>query len=128
MRFLGLLLALASLSFVAEDATQNPYFEKKIRPLFASTCIPFHTAKMKAAGLDLETGVGFSSGGRVAQVIGYEERVKMPPSGKLKPDDLSAINEWVKGGGRWPGAVAAAATGSGTRTHGAGIKPEERSF
>ena len=42
----------------------------------------------------------------MAQVVGYEERVKMPPTGKLKADELEAISEWVKGGGAWPGAVA----------------------
>ena len=123
MRSLGLLLALAGLCHSAEDAE---YFEKKVRPVFVAKCMPCHSAKLKTAGLDLETGVGFSSSARVAQVVGYEERVKMPPSGKLKADDLSPFVEWAKAGGTWPGI--AVASGSGTRIHGAGIKAEERSF
>ena len=131
------MFAFASFAFCAADAVQNDYFEKKVRPVFVARCMPCHSAKMKTAGLDLETGVGFASAGanRLMQVVGYEERVKMPPSGKLKSDELAAISEWVKGGGAWPGAVespvgaaAAAPTGNGTRLHGAGIKPEERSF
>ena len=133
MRSLGLLLAATSVIFAAEDASaQNEYFEKKVRPVLVSKCQPCHNSKMKTAGLDLDTGAGFATvgGPRLVQVLGYEERIKMPPSGKLKSDELVAINEWVKGGGAWPGATTetAAGGGSGTRIHGAGIKPEERSF
>ena len=137
MRSFGLLLVLASVCFSAEDVAQNEYFEKKVRPVFVAKCMPGHSAKMKTAGLDLETGAGFSGAARVAQVVGYEEPVKMPPSGKLKVDELTAISEWAKAGGAWPGSATAGAIvreplpgggGSGTRIHGAGIKPEERSF
>ena len=131
MRSPGILLALTSLSYCAlcaEDAAQNDYFEKKVRPVLAGKCLPCHSAKMKTAGLDLESGSGFASAtaARLQQVVNYDDRVKMPPSGKLKPDDLAAIGEWVKAGGNWPGATVAVS--SGTRIHGAGIKAVERSF
>jgi hypothetical protein len=129
-------------------AAQTEYFEKKVRPVLVSRCQPCHNSKIKTAGLDLETGAGFTSGGpsgaliskdkweesRLLHVVGYEERIKMPPTGKLKPDELAAITEWVKNGGIWPGASIAvssspaATTGSGTRRHGAGITPLEREF
>ena len=128
MRFTGLFLLISTLAFCAEDE----YFEKKVRPLFVARCMPCHSAKLKSAGLDLETGAGFTGASRVAQVVGYEERIKMPPSGRLKADELQVIAEWAKAGGTWPGgASAAASTGlspSGTRIHGAGIKAEERAF
>ena len=85
MRSLGFLLVCATVSFSAEEA-QNEYFEKKVRPVFVARCMPCHSAKLKTAGLDLETGVGFTGASRVQQVTGYEERIKMPPSGKLKAD------------------------------------------
>ena len=126
MRSLGLLLTAASLAYGAEDAAQHEYFEKKVRPVLVARCMPCHSAKMKTAGLDLETGAGVLPG-RVLNVVGYEERVKMPPSGKLKSDELAAISEWVKGGGAWPG-TAVEVVGSGTRQHGKGISAEERKF
>ena len=128
MRSFGLLLAALGITYGAEDAAQNEYFEKKVRPVLVARCMPCHSAKMKTAGLDLEKGVGVAAD-RVLNVVGYEERVKMPPSGKLKSEELAAISEWVKGGGVWPGlAETASASGSGTRQHGKGISAEERKF
>jgi len=144
------MLVASSVVFSAEDATQNEYFEKKVRPVLVARCQPCHNSKVKTAGLDLETGAGFVHGGasgpliskdklddsRLLHVVSYVERVKMPPTGKLHPDELTAITEWVKGGGAWPGAPAivaeaAVSTGlspSGTRIHGAGIQDTERKF
>ena len=150
MRPLLILLVSSAFAYCAEDTTQNEYFEKKVRPVFVARCQPCHNSKVKTAGLDLETANGFVHGGasgplitkdklddsRLLHVVSYVERIKMPPTGKLKPDELAAITEWVKGGGTWPGApeatadspVATGLSPSGTRIHGAGIQASERKF
>ena len=36
-------------------------------------------------------------------------RLKMPPTGKLKPEEIAGIEEWVKAGAVWPKTTPAAA-------------------
>ncbi len=108
----------------AQDAAQQEFFEKKIRPIFANNCQRCHNPKAKLAGLDLTTAEGFSRGGasgsvvnrekpdesRLLKVISYDREMKMPPSGKLKDHEIAALTEWVKMGAMWPGAVQAIAS------------------
>ena len=98
------------------------FFEKKIRPLLVKNCQSCHNAKLKSAGLDL-SAEGFFRGGdsgpliskenpensRLLKVISYESSLKMPPTGKLKDDEIAALTAWVKMGAPWPGAAPVAA-------------------
>ncbi len=100
---------------------QIEFFEKKIRPIFAANCAGCHNAKALTAGLDLMTAEGFAHGGengailnkekleesRLLKVISYDETVKMPPTGKLKADQIADLTEWVKLGAPYPGAAKA---------------------
>ncbi len=115
---------LASLTILAASAAygQTPeqieYFEKNVRPVLVSSCQPCHNTKTKSSGLDLSSAAGFMAGGaggaliardqlessKILQVIGYEDSLKMPPMGKLKPEQITAITNWVKMGAPWPGA------------------------
>src|SRR4051812_36319758 len=68
------------------------FFEKKIRPVFATQCAGCHNAKQKMAGLDLSSLAGISAvaqisdiinkdhpdQSRLLKVIGYEEKLRMP--------------------------------------------------
>jgi len=105
------LLAVGSLS--AQDV-----FESRVRPILVASCQPCHNPKIKTAQLDLTTAEGFASGGqsgplisseqpaesRLVKAISYDERVKMPPTGKLKPEEIAVLTDWVKAGAAWPGA------------------------
>jgi hypothetical protein len=115
-------LAFATVLFVhstmrAENPAQTEFFEKKIRPLLAVKCQACHNARLKTSGLDLSTAEGFAAGGqagplvaekaeesRLLKAISYDEPLKMPPAGKLKPDEIASLTEWVKQGAPWPGA------------------------
>jgi hypothetical protein len=102
---------------------QTEFFEKKIRPLLAAKCQKCHSADAQVAGLDMSSAEGFLRGGesgalinkdkpeesRLLQVINYEANPKMPPTGKLKADEIEAITMWVKMGAPWPGAAPAVA-------------------
>ena len=39
---------------------------------------------------------------RLIQVIGYGDRVKMPPTGKLSPEQIDDLTAWVSRGAPWP--------------------------
>ena len=117
-------LLFASFAFLLAQAVEKiEYFEKNVRPVLVQSCQPCHNAKLKSSGLDLSSASGFlagSAGGalldpmhpeasRFSKVIGYEDSLKMPPNGKLKAEQLEALNKWVKMGAPWPGAAEAAA-------------------
>ncbi len=106
-----------------QEAQQAEFFEKRIRPVLMRNCSGCHNPKAQVAGLDLTTAEGFLRGGesgpifnkerpeqsRILQVIGYEGKLKMPPKGKLKEDEIADIAEWVRMGAPWPGAAPVAA-------------------
>ncbi len=117
------LLFCLSPAAVAQTPEQIEYFEKNVRPVLAQNCQPCHNAKAKASGLDLSSAAGFVAGGaggalvtaghpetsRLSKVIGYEDSLKMPPMGKLKPEQIESLNNWIKMGAPWPGAKEAGA-------------------
>src|SRR5215470_6697477 len=124
---------------LVQAAAQEEFFEKKIRPIFAANCQRCHNARSKLAGLDLTTAEGFQRGGdtgpiinrekpeesRLLKVIGYDGEIKMPPSGKLKDQEIAALTEWVKTGAPWPGAVPPAASEGLPKNPNAGSGSEE---
>lgn len=97
---------------------QAEFFEKKVRPLLIANCAKCHNTKAKVAELDLTTAEGFARGGesgplinkehpeesRLLKTIGYDDKLKMPPTGKMKDADIAVIAEWVKAGAPWPNA------------------------
>jgi len=105
------------------------FFEKNIRPIFSANCAKCHNAGAKMAELDLTSAEGFARGGesgplvnrdkpeesRLLKVIGYEDKLKMPPTGKLKAEEIAAIAEWVKLGAPWPSAKAETAAADETK-------------
>ena len=92
------------------------FFESRVRPLLAAKCQGCHNARTATAGLDLSTASGFEKGvarNRLLEVIGYEGKTKMPPSGKLADIEIAVLREWLRTGAAWPVAPSptTAATG-----------------
>ena len=111
-------LLLAAVSLLgAQPAADSEFFEKNIRPVLHEKCAICHKPELKTAGLDLSTGEGFLAGGqsgllvdydkpaqsRLLKVISYDDRLKMPPMGKLSATEIRNITEWVSAGAPWPG-------------------------
>src|SRR5581483_9948224 len=119
MRFAILLLALAPALEAANPALSPEhieFFEKRVRPLLAARCQGCHNAKQNTAGLDLTSAAGARkfvvpgdvSNSRLLQVVGYQERIKMPPTGRLKDEEIATLREWVRVGAPWPAAETSA--------------------
>jgi hypothetical protein len=97
-------------------AQQLAFFEAKVRPVLANNCFACHSDKEQKGGLRLDardhilkgnaTGPavrpGDPEGSNLIRAIGYEGPVKMPPAGKLRPDEVAALTAWVKMGAPWP--------------------------
>jgi cytochrome c553 len=100
------------------------FFEKKIRPLFAENCYACHGDKKQRAGLRLDTLAGLKKGGDrgpaivpgepdkslLLHAVGYTDmELRMPPKGKLKPEQLADLARWIKLGAPAPTEQARAA-------------------
>jgi hypothetical protein len=110
------LFAAAPLAAQSVDALE--FFEKSVRPVLVEKCQVCHNPNLKTAELDLSSAAGFLHGGasgplvspdqpeksKLLEVIGYEERLKMPPTGKLNNEEIASLTAWVKAGAPWPGA------------------------
>lgn len=94
------------------------FFEAKVRPLLASQCYGCHSSKSKIVqgGLRLDSREGMVRGGhlgpavvpgkpdesRIVQAVRHQVEPTMPPWGKLKPEQIGILEEWVRRGAPWP--------------------------
>src|SRR5260370_26417610 len=100
----------------AADASNAEFFETKVRPVFVKNCYSCHTTSA-LGGLRLDSLQSVIKGGKsgpavipgkaeesllIQAVRQSNEALKMPPSGKLKEDDLAALVEWVNNRAVWP--------------------------
>ncbi len=139
------LAAIAALNTAAgfgQTPDQIEYFEKNVRPLLVANCQPCHNAKTKSSGLDLSSAAGLLAGGARGPAISkdhpetshiltatrYDESLKMPPTGKLKPDQIEILENWGKFGFPWPGLQSGAVATSGPATPAKEFTPEQKAF
>ncbi len=98
-----LLFALLPLAAPAQSPQATDFFESRIRPLLAVNCLSCHSPKLKTAGIDLSSPEGFPAiGERLVRAVGYQGKIKMPPTGKLSEQQIADLAEWVKRGAPWP--------------------------
>ncbi len=117
---------------------QSAFFEKSVRPLLVPKCYECHGPEQARAGLRLDSLESLRHGGKsgpaivlgqpdqslLLRAVHYDGPVKMPPSGKLRAEEIAALTEWVKQGAHWPAAVAQPAA----KTPDMVIGPAQRGF
>ena len=121
----------------AHAAGTDEFFESKVRPVLAQNCYACHTDTRWAACAWTPPSASQKGGNSgppivpgkpdesllVQAVRQTHEKLKMPPGGKLKDDEIAAIAEWVKAGAVWPaGAPKAPASPPYA------ITPQQRAF
>ncbi len=123
---LPFVLAAATAAEPAFDAAQLEFFEKSVRPVLAARCVECHgPAKQKGhLRLDHRDFVlkGGDSGPAIApgqpadsllvEAVNYAS-FEMPPTGRLKPEEVAVLTKWVELGAPWPAETAAAAIDPG---------------
>src|SRR3954454_20183078 len=127
---LAVLLALGTDrgSAAEPDAAAVAFFEKQVRPLLVEQCHGCHSAKANKTrgGLALDKREAILSGGDsgpavvpgkpeqsllITAVHATKAELQMPPKGKLRPQQIAALEKWVKDGAVYPdGAEAVAAS------------------
>ena len=124
-------LAISSLLVRAQTPAQVELFEKNARPVFVGQCQGCHNANLKSGGFDLSSPEGMKEAAAsgifgtatepekspILQALSYENRVKMPPQGKLQAEAISAVREWVAAGAPIP------ASSPDSSTSGTGLRP-----
>jgi hypothetical protein len=92
------------------------FFEKSVRPVLAAHCFTCHGSEKQKGGLRLDSRAAMLTGGDsgpamvashpeeslLIKAITYADEPRMPPKGKLKPDEIAALTTWVKQGAPWP--------------------------
>lgn len=104
----------------AADAPISPqqaeFFEKRVRPLLAEHCFSCHGEKKQEGGLRLDSRAALLKGGDGGPVVVAEKPgesvvldaikqtgdLKMPPKGKLAPEAIEALKQWIEMGLPWP--------------------------
>jgi hypothetical protein len=128
----------AALPLAAAEA-ENPgeFFELRVRPVLAKNCYTCHT-ESQMGGLRLDSRERALKGGNsgpaiqpgdaehsllIQAVSQTHAKLKMPPGGKLKDDEVASLKAWVNAGAVWPetGPVIAVKTEYK-------ITPEQRAF
>src|SRR5688500_18564430 len=122
--FLVTLMVIGSVRWSPGQTSGVEYFETKIRPILVTKCQACHSAALRMAGLDLSSAEGFQKGGdsgvlvqgsdpsesRLLRAVSYEAQIKMPPTGRLKSEEIAALWQWVQMGSPWPSEKAVTLT------------------
>jgi hypothetical protein len=119
-------LAWASACLIVQPAfaQQNAinFFETDVRPVLKNNCQACHNEKTRSSGLSLATRDSVLAGGNrgaalkvgspaeslLVQAVEQSGDLKMPPSGKLQPEQIATIRRWIEMGAPWPADSATA--------------------
>ncbi len=126
----------------AVTAIQSEYFESRVRPLLVQYCSGCHGEKLQSGGLRLDSLQNLLKGGGrgsalmpgvpdkslIIQAIHYQSSPKMPPSGPLSDADQRTLEDWVKMGAPWPGAMVSKETLQAAKSGEYAITPAQKSF
>src|SRR5438093_1069301 len=130
MRYIWLTTAALPLAItIALEAQSADVFESKVRPILAANCYDCHTDE-HMGGLRLDSREALLKGGQSGQpavvpgdpdksvliqaVRQTSEKLKMPKGGRLRPDEIDTLVEWVKAGAQWPSSATASRTAVAT--------------
>jgi mono/diheme cytochrome c family protein len=141
---LAVLLGAGAASAAGDNQRErtNPveFFEKQVRPVLAAHCLDCHGPKRRKAGLRLDSREAMLSGGdsgpamvvghpeesRLIKAVAYNEAPRMPPAGRLKPEEIEILTKWIKDGAHWP--TTDARVRPATPTGGLMVTAKDREF
>ena len=107
------------------------FFENEVRPLLSTKCAVCHNDKLLTSGLSVGSRESILMGGNRGQAAfpgspedsllihatRQSDELKMPPGGKLAPEELAALVRWVELGLPWPTAARAKGPADDSSTH-----------
>src|SRR5439155_23388682 len=92
----------------------SDFFEARVRPILAANCYDCHTDQ-RMGGLRVDSREALLKGGRSGPAIvpGDPDKsllivavrqagaLKMPKGGVLRPDEVTALADWIRAGAKW---------------------------
>lgn len=123
LRVLGLSVLMCPATGQAEDrSSRDEFFELKIRPVLAESCIECHGPKKASGGLRLDSREAIAQGGESGALIepgnveaslllhaitGDENAdLKMPPEKPLSRETIANLQRWIADGAHWPESLS----------------------
>ncbi|MGH9632399.1 MAG: DUF1549 domain-containing protein, partial [Bryobacteraceae bacterium] len=119
-------------------ADPKEFFETKVRPLLAKNCFACHTTTAMG-NLTMVSSEALKKGGNsgpaiipgkpdesllIQAVTHTHSKLRMPPQGKLAPEEVAVLREWIDTGAHWPSSEEVKVEPEG-QLH---ITPEHRKF
>src|SRR5450432_2571595 len=116
-------LALTALTCRAASNDPADFFKSRVHPILVNKCYSCHT-NLKMGGLQLDSLEHLLTGGnsgpavvpggaeqsRLIRAVSYaDERLKMPPQGKLNDEQIADLRTWINSGAHWPESGSSAA-------------------
>ncbi|MSR58294.1 MAG: DUF1549 domain-containing protein [Planctomycetaceae bacterium] len=117
----------------ADDDAAVEFFEKKVRPLLVDHCYTCHSADTNSkSGLRVDDRNGLLAGGDrgpailpgkpqesllIEAVSQVNEKLKMPPDGKLSDDEIATLTQWIADGAAWTKVPVPASLGQSNAEH-----------
>src|SRR5215510_2759725 len=125
LRLFILAAFIAALAFSAASSSQTTQtsaridFRRDVLPIFRQNCIGCHGPSQQINGLRLDRRSSVFKNGlrRVVpgssensflyhRLIGNEFGLQMPPTGALRPEEITVIKTWIDQGAEWPDSLA----------------------
>ncbi len=144
---LAMLVLGGSVGHAADEAKpvtpqQAAFFESKIRPLLVASCFQCHAGAESRGGLKLDSAEAIRKGNahgpalipgdpeksNILKVVHYDGVIKMPPAGKLRPEEIVALTEWIKMGAPWPAATGSAGPSNPGQAPDMVMSPAQKNF
>ncbi len=105
------------------DRRAGEFFETRVRPVLADSCISCHGPDKQRGGLRLDSRAALLKGAdsgpvfvagqpdksALVRAVRYEDKLKMPPKTKLTPEAVAALSSWIEMGAPWPDGPAVVA-------------------
>jgi hypothetical protein len=126
---LAVLWGAATVCAAAQTTTPQEveFFEKNVRPVLADKCFMCHGAALQQSQLRVDSREALLKGGArgaaivpnqpeqsllIKAITHADEKLRMPPTGKLSDKEIDALTEWVKMGAPFPEGRRQKAEGS----------------
>jgi len=103
---------------IADEPAAKIDFAKDVQPIFRKSCYGCHGEKAQLGGLRLdskqialskEIQPGNAAKSALYQrVAGIGDQARMPMGGKLEPQQIAVIKNWIDQGANWPDNISAA--------------------
>ncbi|MCI0359414.1 MAG: PSD1 and planctomycete cytochrome C domain-containing protein, partial [Planctomycetaceae bacterium] len=96
---------------------QEKFFEDKVRPILAASCLDCHGPKKAESGLRLDSRQAALEGGDsgeravvprepdrslLVKAINHTGDIHMPPDGRLPAEQIAILTDWIRQGLPWP--------------------------